>query len=227
MPDIQITTPGVEKLLSSLKPHKAAGPDNIKPLVLKELAEVTAPILQHIFQRSLDTGVVPQDWRDANITPIFKKGSRFLASNYRPVSLTCICSKLMEHIIVSHVMQHLESTGSLSDRQHGFRSKRSCETQLVDFVQQLTKHIDQGGQVDAVIMDFSKAFDKVSHIRLLHKLDKMGIRGKPLNWVKQFLTDRRQRVVVDGETSDTVPVTSGVPQGSVRSWSYFIFSLYK
>ena len=134
MPDMQVSLTGVTKLLSSLKPHKAAGPDGLKPLVLRELAKEIAPILQLIFQRSLDTGEVPRDWRDANVTPIFKKGSRFLASNYRPVSLTCICSKILEHVIVSNMKRHLETSGILVDRQHGFREKRSCETQLLDYV---------------------------------------------------------------------------------------------
>jgi hypothetical protein len=215
MPDILVSLPGVTKLLSSLKPHKAAGPDRIKPLVLKELAIEIAPILRYIFQRSLDTGEVPRDWRDANVTPIYKKGSGLMASNYRPVSLTCICSKVLEHIIVSGMKVHLESSGILCDRQHGFREKRSCETQLVDFVHELSQHLNKGQQVDAIIMDFSKAFDRVAHNALLHKLGRVGVTGKTQIWIQNFLSNRRQQVVVEGSSSPQGFVTSGVPQGSV------------
>ena len=215
MPEINVCTTGVENLLKKLKPHKAAGPDQLKPLVLKEIASAIAPCLQHIFQRSLDEGIVPDDWKRANVTPIFKKGSKFQPSNYRPVSLTCICSKVMEHVIVSNLSRHLEGNHILSDRQHGFRAKRSCETQLIDFTQEIAKHLDDGQQVDAVVMDFSKAFDKVAHNRLLWKLEEYGVERRTLCWIRHFLRDRSQCVVVDGKRSDPAPVTSGVPQGSV------------
>ena len=215
MPEFDISSNGVEKLLKNLKPHKAAGPDKINPLVLQKLSKTAAPILQTIFTRSLRTGQVPLDWKKANVVPIYKKGSKHLAVNYRPVSLTCICSKVMEHIVASQICRHLKKHDILAKNQHGFRSGLSCETQLLEFVHDLHWHNYRGFQVDAEVMDFSKAFDKVPHNRLLYKLDEYGISGDTLLWTKSFLSGRSQVVVVDGATSSTVPVTSGVPQGSV------------
>ena len=137
MPDISISFKGVHKLLSELKIHKVAGPDSISPRLLRELTDIIAPALTRIYQASLDTGTVPSDWRTANIVPIFKKGDEPKASNYRPVSLTAICSKMLEHIIHSNVMDHLTYYNILSDSQHGFRARRSCETQLVVTIQEL------------------------------------------------------------------------------------------
>ena len=108
----------------------------------------------------MDTGIVPEDWRRANISPIFKKGEKSSAANYRPVSLTSICSKILEHILVKHMLVHFETHNILKDCQHGFRSRRSCETQLVTFIQELADNMPGGGQTDVVLMDFSKAFDK-------------------------------------------------------------------
>ena len=215
MPDFTISSDGISKLLKNLKPNKAAGPDKIRPLVLRELREEIAPILEAIFTKSLDTGKLPDDWKSANVVPIYKKGSKHLPVNYRPVSLTCICSKLMEHIVVSQIAKHLDRHCILDPNQHGFRKGLSCETQLIQFVQELHTNTAQGKQVDAILMDFSKAFDKVAHHRLLYKLGKYGIEAKTKNWIKDFLTNRSQQVVLDGMASSNVPVTSGVPQGSV------------
>ena len=215
MPDFTISTNGIKKMVATLKPHKAAGPDCIRPLILKELRDTIAPILQVIFTRSFKTGKLPSDWKKANAVPVFKKGSKQLPVNYRPVSLTCICCKLMEHIIVSQISRHLDDNNILNKNQHGFRRGLSCETQLVEFVHELHQGTIKGGQVDAIVMDFSKAFDKVAHNRLMHKLDKYGIQGNTAAWIKDFLSERTQQVVVDGEFSGQVPVTSGVPQGSV------------
>ncbi len=215
MPNINITCAGVQKLLSQLNPHKAMGPDKIPPLVLKELSHTIAPILTSIFRKSLQTGVTPDDWRLANVSPIYKKGEKYKASNYRPVSLTCVCCKVMEHILVSNIMSHLNHHSILHDRQHGFRAMRSCETQLTTFVNELAKQMSKGTQIDVIIMDFSKAFDRVPHRRLIHKLDHYGIRGHTLNWIESFLGGRKQRVLVSGELSEFVDVDSGVPQGSV------------
>jgi hypothetical protein len=215
MPPINITEEGVRRRLSKLKPHKAAGPDNLKPLVLKELADIIAPVVTRLFRASLKQGKTPDAWREAHVTPVFKKGEKYKAVNYRPVSLTCILCKQMEHILSSHIMKHLNTNHLLYDKQHGFRSKLSCETQLIEFTSDVLNTVQDRKQCDAVIMDFSKAFDKVSHDCLIYKLDRAGIDMQTRNWVKSFLTGRTQKVVVDGEKSEAVPVTSGVPQGSV------------
>ena len=130
MEQFTISCNGILKLLQNLKPFKAAGPDKLKPLLLKELREEIAPIIQIIFERSLQTGKLPADCCKAQVTPIFKKGSKSSAANYRPISLTCILCKVLEHIIASHVVKHLNAHDLLYDLQHGFREKRSCETQL-------------------------------------------------------------------------------------------------
>ena len=124
----------VEKLLTQLDPSKASGPDELKPRILKELAKEISPILSLIFQKSLDTGVVPSDWRTAHVSPIYKKGSKYNPENYRPISLTCICCKILEHIVVSSIMNHVDTHDILYPLQHGFRKFRSCETQLLEFI---------------------------------------------------------------------------------------------
>ena len=212
---INVTCDGVLKLLKDLKINKATGPDAISARILKDLADEVAPVLTFIFQQSLDTGDVPSDWRQANISPIYKKGDRSVPSNYRPVSITSICCKVIEHIICSHVLDLYDNHNILVDAQHGFRAGRSCETQLIITCHDLAKSLDDRQQVDAVVLDFSKAFDRVPHQRLLLKLQHYGIRDSLLLWINNFLTKRAQRVVVDGESSDSVPVTSGVPQGTV------------
>ena len=180
--DLDITENGVLKLLTSINPNKATGPDNLNQL-LKELATEIVPILTIIFRKSFDTGEVPSDWRNANVSPVFKKGEKYKAENYRPISLTCICCKLIEHIITSHIMKRADRHNILYPLQHGFRSKRSCETQLIEFVDDITKNMSAGKQTDILIMDVSKAFDKVSHRPLLHKLEHYGIRGNINKWI--------------------------------------------
>ena len=215
MPHIQVTSKGVEKLLFNLNPNKAAGPDEIPARVLKELAPEISTVLSHIFNQSLATGLVPEDWKHANIVPIFKKGDRTKAENYRPVSLTCICCKLLEHIVVSNMMSHLEEYDILSKFQHGFRSGHSCETQLLLSYHDLAAAYSEKCQVDMIVLDFSKAFDKVPHHRLISKLEHYGIRGNTLAWIKSFLTQRTQSVVIESKKSSSVSVRSGVPQGTV------------
>ena len=215
MPQIDISLNGLLKLLKNLKPGKAAGPDRLKPLLLRELREEIAPIIKIIFDRSLQTGKLPAEWLTANVMPVFKKGDKSLAANYRPISLTCILCKVLEHILASNIVKHLDGHGILYDLQHGFREKRSCETQLIMLIEDLARNVSAGKQTDIILLDFSKAFDKVNHSKLLWKLHQYGIRGHVLDWVRAFLGSRSQQVVIDGEESGSVPVTSGVPQGSV------------
>ncbi|KAK3101818.1 hypothetical protein FSP39_006589, partial [Pinctada imbricata] len=215
VPDIKIHQKGVEKLLQQLNPHKASGPDEVSSRLLKETSSQIAPALSLLFQASIHQGQVPNDWKSANITPLFKKGDRSLAVNYRPVSLTSVCSKIMEHIVHSHIIGHLDEHGLLADNQHGFRKRRSTETQLILSVNDLAQSLDVGDQVDCILLDFSKAFDKVPHNRLLMKLQYYGIRGRTHSWISNFLLERTQRVVLDGQSSPSTSVTSGVPQGTV------------
>jgi len=215
MPDIVFSTQGVAKVLLNLKPHKAAGPDDVAARYLKETAPIIAPALQIIFSQSYKSGETPMDWKKANVCPVFKKGERYQASNYRPVSLTCIASKVMEHCIVSNILDHMEHNSIFYHLQHGFRRNLSTETQLISFVHQLVTDIKDGHQIDAIILDFSKAFDKVCHRLLLHKLEFYGIKGYTNKWISAFLSNRSQQVVVNGECSDPMDVLSGVPQGTV------------
>ena len=135
--------------------------------------------------------------------------------NYRPISLTCILCKLLEHIVTSTVVKHLDQNKILYDLQHGFRAKRPYETQLTMLIEEFLQNLKEGTQTDVILLDFSKAFDKVSHEKLIHKLHGFGIRGRTLSWIKAFLNGRSQTVVLEGDCSEEVPVTSGVPQGSV------------
>ena len=215
IPPLHITEDGVRKLLEGLNPHKAQGPDQLPPRVLKELASKISKPLTDIYRKSVETGCLPGNWRKANISPIFKKGKKCDASNYRPVSLTSVCSKLLEHIIVKHLLKHLNKLKILTPSQHGFRAKMSCETQLVGFIQELAQNMVGGGQTDIVLMDFAKAFDKVAHTRLLNKIHHYGIRGNLHKWIQEFLTTREQRVILENDHSDWTKVDSGVPQGTV------------
>ena len=187
MDAIHITPHGVKKLMMILDPNKATGPDGISPRILKELAEELAPGLTTIFQSSLATGLVPADWKDAHVTPIYKKGEQYDPANYRPVSLTCVACKLMEHVVVSAMMQHFDAHNVLADNQHGFRRGRSCETQLLGLTEELMSNLEGGKQTDVLVLDLAKAFDRVNHSLLAHKLRNYGVQGAALAWIESFL----------------------------------------
>ena len=215
MPGIDIHVNGVAKLRRSIKAHKATGPYAIPARLLKEAADQLTPILTTIYRASLQQATVPEEWKKANVVPIFKKGDHSAASNYRPVSLTSIASMVMEHIISSQLMRHLDINYVLHDAQHGFRKRRSCETQILLSANDFLKTLDKNVQTDAILLDFSKAFDRVAHKHLLKKLEAIGVIGTTLGWISSFLTDREQTVVLEGMSSDAKPVTPGVPQCTV------------
>ena len=198
-----------------LKPGTAQGPDGIPARVLKDNCDVLCVPLSIILNKSMNAGCVPQDWKLANVTPIFKKGSKSKPENYRPVSLTSISCKLMESIIRDQVVSHLEINYLIKASQHGFMKNKSCTTNLLEFLEKITKIIDEGDAADIVYLDFSKAFDKVPKKRLLAKIKAHGIDGNVLSWFSDWLSDRLQRTVLNGCFSDWSRVYSGVPQGSV------------
>ena len=158
---------------------------------------------------------MPASWKQAYVTPIYKKGNKTSPRNYCPVSITLLICKTLGHIITNQIMKHLESNNILTDVQYGFRSMRSCEAQLFLTIDDFARAVDKKLQVDVAILDFAKAFDKVSHARLVHKLNYYGVRGPLLQWLQSFLIDRTQKVIIDGSHSSPCHVTSGVPQGSV------------
>jgi hypothetical protein len=160
MENIAINTKGEFKLLKDLSPQ---GPDCIPSFILKSAADELAPILTQLYQYSLAEGETPSGWRDAHIVPVFRKGETHLSSNYRPVSLTSIDCKLLEHIIQSNITSHFDRYNILTDKQHGFRIRRSCETQLATTIQKIAQNLTSKGQVDVILLDFAKTFDKVPH----------------------------------------------------------------
>ena len=194
-----------------MNPNKSPGPDNLGPRVLKELTEDISPILLMIFRRLLKTGEIPEDWRTANVIPVYKKGQKYQADNYRPISLASMCCKIMEHVIASQIMNHGEENDILYPLQHGFRRGRSCETQLIEFIDDLSSNLQGNQKTDVLVMDFANAFDKVCHSLPVHKLHHYGIRGKVNAWIKNWLANRKQTVVVEGERSTFVRMESGVP----------------
>ena len=219
---LTVTIPGVIKQLQSLKPNKASGPDGMPPWFLKEYAAEIGPMLVAIYQASVDSGRVQSKWKHAKVCSVYKNGGKSNPANYRPISLTCIASKVLEHIIHSHIMKHLEQYFILTDVQHGFRAKRSTVTQLILTIHDMAKTINDNKSVHAAVLDFSKAFDKVPHKRLIIKLQYYGIRGPLLNWFESFLTNRSRTLVCDGKHSDPAQVTSGVPQGTVLGQLLFL-----
>ena len=219
--DVEITEHDVLTALRRINAFKSVGPDEIHPRILKELAKEIYKPLTHIFKTSLRTGIVPEAWKIANVVPIFKKGSRTSPENYRPISLTSCLGKLLEKIIRKKLMQHLE-TRVLVNEQHGFRTKRSCTTNLLCCMEDWTKWLDEGNSFDVLYLDFRKAFDLVPHQRLLSKLWSQGIEGDLLVWFTSFLSGRTQQVKINTTVSQPSAVRSGIPQGSVLGPVFFI-----
>ena len=202
-------------VVRDMKENKSPGVDGISPKILKEAVEQISAPLAHVFKMTVQEGIVPLEWKEANIIPLFKKGPRNKSVNYRPVSLTTVICKLLEKIMRDHMMDFLIKHKLINPSQHGFLKAKSCQTNVLCFLEEITKWVDDGSPVDVIYLDFQKAFDKVPHQRLILKLKSHGMGNSVINWIEQWQTDSRQRVVVDGEVSNWKSVLSGVPQGSV------------
>lgn len=198
-----------------MPPQGQPGPDGIKPSLLQQFSSSLIMPLTIIFNKSLETGEVPEGWKKANVTPIFKKGTKGCPGNYRPVSLTSVPCKLLETIIKDKLMQHLIENNLIRDSQHGFMPGKSCASNLVTFMDYVTRAVDEGESVDIFYLDFAKAFDKVPRQRLIKKLTAKGVDANIVQWIGNWLTGRTQRVCIQGQQSEDCDVDSGVPQGTV------------
>ena len=176
--EVDIQKEDVLAILKSLRIDKSPGPDGIYPRILWEARDEIAEPLALIFMSSLSMGIVPEDWRVASVVPLFKKGNRYNPGNYRPVSLTLVVGKLLERVLRDRIYDHLERYSLIRDSQHGFVRGKSCLTSLIEFFEEVTRYVDEGRAVDVVYMDFSKAFDKVPHGRLMKKVRRHGIEVK-------------------------------------------------
>ena len=215
MNDINFDSDDIVAAINEIPRTSASGPDRFPVLLLKNCKYALAKPLYIIWRRSLNTGVIPQLLKTANIVPIHKGGSRGDPANYRPVALTSHLIKLFEKIIRKHLVAYMEENELFNPGQHGFRSGRSCLSQLIAHFDHISQLLEKGHNVDVVYLDFAKAFDKVDFLVTMKKLKDLGVSVRIGRWIHAFLTNRKQSVVLEGKKSEATNVKSGVPQGSV------------
>ena len=222
MPVLKIFNYEVLSALSGLDPRKAYGPDGIPPIVLKNCASVLTPCLAKLFRLCLSTSTFPSCWKLAYIQPVPKKGDHSIPSNYRPIALISCLSKVFECLLNKKITKHLSAHNLLSDRQYGFRSRRSTGDLLSFLTNSWSSSFRNFGETFAVALDISKAFDRVWHKALISKLPSYGFYPSFCSFISSFLSDRSIAAVVDGYYSSPKSINSGVPQGSVLSPTLFL-----
>ena len=214
--NICITPKKVATVIQSLDPSKATGPDGIPVVVLQRCCPELAPVLSKLYNKLLSQPCFPSCWKIPNVIAAFKNsGDRSDSGNYRPISLLPIISKVFESLIASSIIRHVDSFGLFNDCQYGFRATRSTADVLTVISERLSRVLEAGGRARAVALDISKAFDKVWHAGLIHKLCGYGINGHLLDLIRSFLSNRQLKVVLDGQESACYSINAGVPQGSV------------
>jgi len=211
----QITVEEVQNILLSLNIGKANGPDNISNTILKHTARTVASSITAIINYSLSIGNFPDDWKIANITPIFKKGDKQNVQNYRPVSLLSNIGKVMERAVYKKLYEHCEANGILTWRNAGFKKNEGTINQLLYLNHTIYNNLNNGKDTAMIFLDASKAFDRIWHKGLLWKLKKIGVCDNLCEWFNSYLKDRKIRTVVHGKSSDWYKISAGVPQGSI------------
>ena len=220
--NMEVSDEDILEAIKEIKTDSACGPDSIPAILLKECAGSLCEPLKIIWTESMKTGIVPSYYKRAYVAPLHKKGSRAHAVNYRPVSLTSQVVKLYERFVRKAMVNYIEDNNILSSKQHGFRSGKSCLTQLLNHFDEILLGLLDNKDTDSIYLDYAKAFDKVDHRLLILKLQRYGYGEGLIKWIKSFLTDRFQTVVVDGQHSYSLRILSGVPQGTVLSPLLFI-----
>ena len=210
-----VLTPNkIVEAISEIKLDSAPGPDGIPVILLKRCATSLSVQIHLLWTESMSSGIVPSFYKTGFVSPLFKKSSRCEPSNYRPVTLTSHIVKVYERVVGKHMVHYLETNNLLTDKQHGFRSNRSCPTQMLDHFDDIFEGFTRGEDTDSTYLDYANAFDKVDLDLLILKLKKYGFRNKLVDWIQSFLSDREQVVVLNGVHSDIAKVLSGVPQGT-------------
>ena len=212
---LEFSISDVIEAIDDIKPNASSGPDEIPVALLKNCKDAMAIPIHLIWSKSLASGEVPSFYKYSNVSPLHKKDSKALPSNYRPISLTSHIIKVFERIIRKKLVLHLEMNNLICSKQHGFRSGRSCLTQLLHHFDDVFESLTNRADFDSIYLDYAKAFDKVDHKLLIRKLHLYGLNPKIIKWIESFLSDRKQAVVVDGHLSFLALIISGVPQGTV------------
>ena len=224
--NISVTLKMVRKVIMNLDLSQASGPYCIQVVVLKNCEPELSYILAELFHRCLKESCFPDCWQVSSVVPVFKNvGERSAAKNYHPVSLLSVVSKVFEKLVNNRIVDHLEKCGLFSDFQYGFRSSRSTADLLTFVSGRIARAFNRSGATQGVALDIPKAFDRVWHASLLHKLKAYGISGQIFGLISSFLGNRRLQVVLDGKSSQEYPVNAGVPQGSILGPTLFLLYL--
>ena len=221
-----ITSKEIIDIVDKLKPNSSTGYDEIDIKVVKPIIHKISEHLSEIFNQCLKCGEFPTSLKIARVTPIFKSGPPEVMSNYRPISVLPVFSKIFERCIYTRLLHFITKCNIINNNQYGFRAGHSTSSALIDFVHKVGSAIDNEETTIGLFLDLTKAFDTLDHSILLEKLYMYGIRGITLKIFKSYLSNRKQFVVLNKNKSQLQPIRCGVPQGSI-SWTPFIYFVYK